>query len=231
MTGTQPTKRRARLARWRRGNARGAFHPRHEAVIFLTPLSDRQGLNPGGKRTMRKRAVTLLLAVVTAGLLVTAVGTAGASVDAKKAKAPLCAGKTKKAAIAGVKKAYNTFIDGSAYSLAGTQAKEPYIQFLSGANVNAALKAQFEKSSLDLASAATGTTLQINSVKCTGKKTADVSFDYIIGGKPLTGVAPPGTAILAGKVWQVSGITLCNTEAGSDPTVVDHDPCLTIINS
>jgi len=180
---------------------------------------------------MRKRAVTLLLAVVTAGLLVTAVGTAGASVDAKKAKAPVCAGKTKKKAVAAIKKAYNTFIDGSAYSLAGTQAKEKYIQFLSGPNTNAALKAQFEKSSLDLAASATGTTLQINSVKCTGKKTADVAFDYVIGGKPLTGVAPLSAAVLTGKVWQVTGISLCNIESGSDPTVVDRDPCLTIINS
>jgi hypothetical protein len=179
---------------------------------------------------MRKRAVTLLLAVVTAGLLVTAVGTAGASVAAK-AKPALCAGKTKKAAVKDIKAAFNGFISGHPYSLADTQASEKYIQFLSGPKINAALKAQFEASALALQSQSQGTTLQINSVKCTGKKSADVSFDYIIGGKPLTGVAPPGQAVLTGKQWQVTATTLCNTEAGSDPTVTDRDPCLTIINS
>jgi hypothetical protein len=181
---------------------------------------------------MRKRAVTLLLVVVTAGLLVTAVGTAGASVDAKKkAKAPLCAGKTKKTAIKNIKAAYNGFISGHPYSLADTQASEKYIQFLSGPNTNAALKAQYEASALKLQAQSQGTTLQINSVKCTGKKTADVSFDYVIGGKPLTGVAPPGTAILEGKQWKVTAASLCNIEVGSDPTVIDHDPCQTIVNS
>jgi hypothetical protein len=180
---------------------------------------------------MRKRAVTLLLAVVTAGALVTAVGTAGASVSAKAKPAPLCAGKTKKAATKAIKAAFNNFISGHPYSLADTQHAEKYVQFLSGSKVNAALKAQFEASALALQSQSSGTTLQINSVKCTGKKTADVSFDYVIGGKPLTGVAPPGGAILDGKQWKVTATTLCNTEAGSDPTVIDHDPCLTIINS
>jgi hypothetical protein len=180
---------------------------------------------------MRKRAVTLLLAVVTAGALVTAAGTAGASVAAK-AKPALCAGKTKKAAVKAIKAAYNNFISGHPYSLADTQHAETFVQFLSGPKTNAALKAQFEASALALQAQSTGTTLQINSVKCTGKKTAGVDFDYVIGGKPLTGVAPKGsTAILDGKQWKVTAATLCNVEAGSDPTVIDHDPCLTIINS
>ena len=179
---------------------------------------------------MRKRAVTLLLAVVTAGLLVTAVGTAGASVAAK-AKPALCAGKTKKAAIKAIKAAFNGFISGHPYSLADTQHAETFIQFLSGPKTNAALKAQFEASALALQAQSSGTTLQINSVKCNGKKLADVLFDYVIGGKPLTGVAPPGQAILDGTQWKVTATTLCNVEAGSDPTTIDHDPCLTIINS
>lgn len=179
---------------------------------------------------MRKRAVTLLLAVVTAGALVTAADAAGASVAAK-AKAPLCAGKTKKTAIKDIGVAYKNFISGHPYSLADTKHAENYVQSLSAPGINVPLQQQFEKSAITLQSQSTGTTLQINSVKCTGKKTANVAFDYVIGGKPLTGVAPPGQAILQGKQWKVTAATLCNVEVGSDPTVIDHDPCQTIVNS
>ena len=152
---------------------------------------------------MRKRAVTLLLAVVTAGALVTAVGTAGASVNAK-AKPVLCAGKTKKKAVKAIKNAYNNFISGHPYSLADTQHAEKFVQFLSGPKTNAALKAQFEASALALQAQSQGTTLQINSVKCTGKKTADVFFDYVIEGSCSTGRAP-GQAILTGSSGRSRG--------------------------
>jgi len=175
---------------------------------------------------MRKRAVTLLLAVVTAGALVTAVGTAGASVSAK-AKPPLCAGKTKKAAFKGIKLAYTAFLDGVKYPDAAS--KEPYLQLLSGKTINQDFKTKFEASTVANAAASKTTAVAVDKITCAGKKKADVVFTLVLSGTRAEGLAPPGQAILEGKTWKVTGVTICNLQALGDPTVLDAEPCKSIV--
>jgi hypothetical protein len=146
---------------------------------------------------------------------------------AAAAKAPLCAGKTKKQAVKDIKQAYAHFLDGAKYPDAATD-KAPFIQYLSGDEVSPTLLANFEASSAANASASADTSVKVNSVKCTGKKTADVDFDLVIGGEPLADLAPAGDAVLDGKVWKVSALTLCNTQALGDPTVIETGPCYDI---
>ncbi len=175
---------------------------------------------------MRKPAVAVLVAVLTAGSLAAGMATeAGASVRAKKASAPLCAGKTKKKAIAGATAAYKGLFEGTTVA-----EKENSVQLLSGKTVNAAFKAQFEASAAKNAAAASTTKVAIDKVTCTGKKTAEVVFTLVIGGKRLEGLFGPGGAILE-KTWKMTGVTLCNVQAGGDPGVIDREPCLSIINN
>lgn len=174
---------------------------------------------------MRRRIVVTVMGLLAASALV--VGGSVSVAGAAAAKAPLCAGKTKKQAVKDIKLAYAHFLDGAKYPDAATD-KEPFIQYLSGDQVSPGLKSAFEASSAANADAAATTTVAVNSVKCTGKKTADVDFDLVIGGEPLADLAPPGDAVLEGKVWKVSALTLCNTQALGDPTVIENGPCYDI---
>ena len=46
----------------------------------------------------------------------------------------------------------------------------------------------------------------------------------------LEGLAPPGAAVLEGKKnWKVTGLTLCNTQALGDPSVLETGPCSDIV--
>ena len=35
--------------------------------------------------------------------------------------------------------------------------------------------------------------------------------------------------MLEGKTWKVSGLTLCNLQALGDPTVLETEPCATVV--
>ena len=177
---------------------------------------------------MRKRAGALFIAVLTAASLAVGVaGTAGASTAAKKSKKILCAGKTKSKAVAAIEEAYDHFLNGALYPDAVDKA--PYIEYLSGTKENAELLAAFEASSAANAEAAATTGVEVDEVTCTGKKTADATFTLVIGGTRAEGLAPPGAAILEGKTWKVTGLTLCNLQALGDPTVLETGPCSDII--
>jgi len=175
---------------------------------------------------MRKRAAILLAAAITAGsLTVSASAVAGASVSSKGAA--VCAGKTKKVAIKDIKTAFDYFLNGSKGYTADQKAA--YIQYLSGPKLSADLLAKFQASSAANAEAAKTTSVQVNSVTCKGKKGAVVAFDLVLGGSPAVGLAPPGGAVLEGKTWKVSGLTLCNLQALGDPTVLETEPCASIV--
>jgi hypothetical protein len=155
----------------------------------------------------------------------TSVMVGGASV--RSAKAPLCAGKTKKQAIKKINTAYKYFLD---YATASNAAdKQPYIQYLSEPNLSASLVAEFLAQAETNAAAASTTSVQVNKVKCSGKKTADVDFDLVLGGDVAADLAPPGEAILEGKTWKVTGLTLCNLRALGDPTALEAGPCSEIV--
>ena len=176
---------------------------------------------------MRRRAIVGLMAVLAASALV--VGTSGAvgGASVRSAAPPLCAGKTKKAAIKAITKAYTYFLDGVKAPTA--DVKEPYIQYLSGKNVDEELLAQFRASAEANAAAAATTSVDVDKVKCAGKKKADVDFTLVIGGSRTEGLAPPGNAVLEGKKWKVGALTLCNTTALGDPSVLETEPCATIV--
>ena len=177
---------------------------------------------------MRRRVAVLFIAALSAGVLaISAVAEAGASVGSAKAK--VCAGKTKKKAIKDITTAFDHFLDGAKYPDAATD-KAPFMQYLSEPNLSQSLLDAFVASSSANAEQASTTDVAVNEVTCTGKKTADVAFDLVIAGEPLAGLAPPGSAVLEGKRWKVTGETLCNTTALGDPTVLEPPhPCADIV--
>jgi len=168
--------------------------------------------------------IVALMGVLAASALVlgTSVGVGGAQAE-EPPKAANCSGKTKKKAIKQIKQAYDHFLD---YETADTaDEKMPYIQWMSGDEVSPAFQAQFQASSEANAAAASTTSVKVNKVKCTGKKTADVDFDLVLNGDVTPDLAPPGDALIDSGVWKVSGLTLCNMQALGDPLILESGPC------
>jgi hypothetical protein len=178
---------------------------------------------------MRRRAIVGVMAVLAASALVVgmSVSIAGASVGSAKPP-PLCAGKTKAAAVKAIKKSYDYFLNGSLGYTAAQKA--PYIQYLSGKNLDQALLDQFTTSSEANAAAASTTAVDVDKVICAKKgKKATVNFTLVISGGRLEGLAPPGAAVLDGKNWKVTALTLCNLQALGDPSVLENPPCSDIV--
>ena len=69
--------------------------------------------------------------------------------------------------------------------------------------------------------------MRVDKVTCVGKKgtKANVNFTLVLSGTPSEGLAPPGSAILDGKQWKVTALTLCNLQALGDPSVLENPPC------
>jgi hypothetical protein len=175
---------------------------------------------------MRRRAAALLIATLTAGALV---GGTFSEAGAQGKKAPLCKGKAKKKAIAAIEDAWLHFLD---YETSPTaDSKFDYIQFMSPPAESEELRTRFVASAEANAASAATTSVQVNSVKCAGKRSADVLFDLVLNGEPAPGLAPPGTAILekGSTQWKVTGETLCNMQALGDPTVLESGPCSEIL--
>ncbi len=61
------------------------------------------------------------------------------------------------------------------------------------------------------------------------KKAADVTWDLVLSGNVSPGLAPAGTAILDGKVWKMSQLTVCNLFTLADPTLADSGPCADVL--
>ena len=145
------------------------------------------------------------------------------------AKPPVCAGSTKKAAIKQIKTAYDYFLDGAAHPTA--EEKAPYIQYLSGPKFSQEFLDKFKAQAAANAGDAGSTNVQVNKVTCTGKKSATVDYDLVLGGSPSPGLAPGGAAILEGKTWKVTGLTVCNLQQLGDPTTLETEPCATILTT
>ena len=177
---------------------------------------------------MRRRIIVGAMGVLAASALVVGPLASGAGAQSQPPKAANCAGKTKKKAVKQIKEAYAHFLDGAKYP-DPVNDKQPYIEFLSGSQVSPALKAQFEASAEKNAAAAATTSVVVHSVKCTGKKSADVDFDLVINGQETPGIAPPGDAKVVDGVWKVTGETLCNMQAAGDPTILESGPCAEIL--
>jgi len=168
---------------------------------------------------MRIRAVTLLTALVTVGMLV--VG--ASSAEAKSApKAAPCGGSTKSQAIKQVKVAYDYFLNGGAKPPRTIAQREAYISGMS----DPALAALFEKGFGANAAAAATTNIKVSAVTCTNKTTASVKADLVISGKVTPGIFPnPGSAVIENGVWKAGKQTFCDLTALSDSTVTQSGPC------
>jgi hypothetical protein len=168
---------------------------------------------------MRRGALvrTGAIAAMSALVIVTAAAGAGASVPAKAT--PFCAGKTKAAAAKAIKKTWDIFLNGTV----GREiaAREAYVE---GAD-DPELKKLFEDTFVANAAVAATTSTKVNSVKCTGKKTADVAYDLVLAGTVTPGIAPPGTAHLAGKTWKVTTQTVCDLVSLANPAALESGPC------
>jgi hypothetical protein len=175
---------------------------------------------------MRRRAVVLVTAVAIAGALAIGTQSAGASVAAK---APACAGGTKKAAIKAIKTAYTHMLDGKKFP--NGSDKYPYIQFLSGPTLKADLKAQFDAQAAAQASSAATTSVLVKKVTCTGKTAATVNYDLVLGGKDSPGIAPAGSAVVEAGKWKVTARALCDLEGLGDPSLLQKEPCQSIETS
>lgn len=176
---------------------------------------------------MRRRIVVTVMGLLTASALV--VGGSVSVAGAAAAKAPVCAGKTKKAAVKDIKDAYDHFLNGAKYPDAATD-KEPFIQYLSGEQISPQLKADFEASSAKNAATAATTSVAVHKVTCEGKKGAQVDFALVINGKEISlpQTDAGGKAILDGKTWKVTAETLCNLQSAGDPTILESGPCYDI---
>jgi len=170
---------------------------------------------------MRRRVLVPLLAVLTAsGLALGSVGTlAGASVSAAKPAA--CAGKTKKKATKQIKQTWDIFLNGGA----GRTLDERKV-VVQGAD-DPALLDLFNSIFAANADLAAMTTTRVDKVKCTGKKTADVTFFLINNqtNQPLLPDAQVGGAVIEGGMWKVAKEAVCALIALANPASIESGPC------
>jgi hypothetical protein len=182
---------------------------------------------------MRRRAAALLIATLTAGALVVGIaGQSGAAV--RRAKAPVCKGKTEAKAIAAIEDAYDHFLNGAEYPDPATD-KAPYIQYMSEPNFSQSmLDAIVAGSQTEQAQESAGnTSVVVNGVECTGKRTAEVQAELVLGGTESPGIFPnPGGAILekGSKTWKVTAETFCNlTQLGDAAVAEPPHPCADVL--
>jgi hypothetical protein len=145
-------------------------------------------------------------------------GVSAAAVADKKA--PACAGRAKKAAIKSIEAAYDVVIN----ETNPERTLEDKLALIEGAD-DAALRAVLEEVAATHADDLATTTVEVEEVICTGKRTADVRFDLVLDGEPDGGLAPPGTAVVDNGVWKVTRATACQLVALADPTILEHGPC------
>jgi len=168
---------------------------------------------------MRRHRVA---AVVAAAALTLGAGAGAATASVASAKAPVCKGKTKKKAIAAIKKTWSQVLDYDANKTleqrfaAVQNSDDP--EFAATLNDIARKNANFLPT----------ITVKVNKVTCKGKKEAEVLYDLVISGTPSPGIAGPGTAVLEGKQWLFSAQTVCDLFALADPTLVESGPCVDI---
>lgn len=169
---------------------------------------------------MRRRS-TVLLSLLVAITVVTGMSIATASASVGAAKAPACAGKTKKKAIKAIKGTFDVFLNGGA----GRTLDERKV-VVQGAD-DPALFQLFNDIFAANAELAAVTSTRVEKVTCTGKKTADVEF-FLINTQTKTDLLPTaqfGGALIEDKIWKVTKETVCSLIALANPAVLDSGPC------
>jgi len=167
-----------------------------------------------------------LAALVPAFAVCLVLGTSSLAAEAAvpAAKAPVCAGKTKGKAIKAIKAAFDKVLNGS--SGLTLDQKFAYVQGSEDPAFNAVLVDIANKNQAMLVT----TSVKVNKVTCSGKKSADVDFDLVLAGQVAAGLAPAGNAVLDGKTWKMGSLTVCNLFALADPTLIESGPCATIVS-
>jgi hypothetical protein len=156
-----------------------------------------------------------LLAVV---LLVVAMAMAApTSVAGASTKKPVCADKTKAKAIKAVKATWATLFD-------TTKTVEQRLAVVENAG-DPDFKVVIDSIVTNFGSFLASATAKVHSVKCTGKKHANVAYDLVLSGTVSPGIAPPGTAVLVDGKWAMSRRTLCDLFGKADPALLDSGPC------
>ncbi|MSO79020.1 MAG: hypothetical protein EXQ79_05385 [Acidimicrobiia bacterium] len=145
-------------------------------------------------------------------------GVSAAAVADKKA--PACAGRTRKAAIKSIEAAYDVVINGANPE----RTLEDKLALIEGAD-DAGLRATLEEVATAHPDDLATTTLKVQDVVCTGKRTAEVHFELVLDGELNRGLAPPGSAVVDDGLWKVTGATACQLVALADPTLLEHGPC------
>jgi hypothetical protein len=84
------------------------------------------------------------------------------------------------------------------------------------------------------AAAADLTEAEISKIKFKSKKSAEVTFDLLIGGDPILPNQTGGALFVKDeesgkKVWKVSPLTLCNLFSLANPAITTSGPCADII--
>lgn len=171
---------------------------------------------------MHTRPLAVVTAALAAVTLTIGATSATASVDAKKAKAPFCASKTKKKATKAIKHAWDQVFNGSL----GLPLEEKFL--LVEGSEDPEFNAVLQKVAAANAAMLDTTSAKVNTVTCAGKKEATVVWDLVLAGTPAVGLAPPGVAVLDGKIWKVGQTTVCDLFALADPTLTQSGPCADI---
>ena len=167
----------------------------------------------------RRRPAIASLAVVLVTCLTLGVAATAVSASVGAAKAPVCKGKTKKKALAAVEETWKQVLDGTL----GLTLDEKFegIENSDDPEFRAVLDSIAAKN----AGLLNTVVPDIKSVTCQGKKEAEVLYDLVISGVPSPGIAGPGTAVLIGKEWKMSQLTVCDLFALADPLLVESGPC------
>ena len=166
---------------------------------------------------MRRLFVVIVASLAASALFV---GTAAAG-DNKKPKKP-------KKAKAQIEEAYACFLSAElGYTI------EQKLACVAGADDPEFVATATELQTAN-AAAADLTEAEIGKIKFKSKKSAEVTFDLLIGGDPVLPDQTGGAVFVKDeeqgkKVWKVSGLTLCNLFSLANPAVVTEGPCADII--
>lgn len=173
---------------------------------------------PGANK--RFLGLVIALSLSTAGLCVVA-GAAGASrtPSLPTKTAPLCAGKSKKAALRAIAHTWDVLLNGAA-----GRTLEERVKVIQGGNDSDFFQLLKDTLAANAQDAAT-TSARINSVDCTSRTAATVHYDVLVSGAPQTGLATPGYALIEGGRWKVSMRTVCDLVALADANVLLSGPC------
>jgi hypothetical protein len=128
-----------------------------------------------------------------------------------------------------ITEAYECFLDGSL----GLTIEEK-AECVQGAADDPEIIQIMNEASAANPGAAEMTDVEIEKIKFTSAKKADVTWNLILGGMTLEGIAPPGEAVFVKdggnkRVWKVAAVTNCDLLSLANPAILTGGPCAEIL--